>query len=205
MPPTSVDSVSNPYDLDDRAETLLIAAGLVEAGEDDIVISAYPSRGYTPDSQHSHDYYPCLRGNAHGQAAPVYSCGCYRRSTKVEHTDAPEQLQELGPEQEVDSSGEIRPLKRKRSELSFESDSLGDLVMMPHHFGRNLTNIQRAKSVPALEGLKRRKLGKVFKLNRSATHETLILNVVKRLEAAIDRQTEVLSKIYDGVLESHAK
>ncbi|KAG1902985.1 uncharacterized protein F5891DRAFT_1186131 [Suillus fuscotomentosus] len=94
MPPTSVDSVSNPYDLDDRAETLLIAAGLVEAGEDDIVISAYPSRGYTPDSQHSHDYYPCLGGNAH-----------------VEHTDAPKQLQELGPEQEVDSSGKIRPLK----------------------------------------------------------------------------------------------
>lgn len=75
---------------------------------------------------------------------------------------------------------------------------------MPHRFGRDLTNVQRTKSVPALEGPKRRKLGKVFELNRSATHETLIWDIVKHLEAAIDRQTEVLSKIY-GVLESRAK
>lgn len=36
------------------------------------------------------------------------------------------------------------------------------------------------------------------------TREAWILNVVKHVEAAIDRQTEVLSKIYD-VLESRAK
>jgi hypothetical protein len=145
MPRTSVDSVSHPSDFDDGAETLLIAAGLVEAGEHDIVISAYPSRGYTPDSQHSHDFDPCLGGNAHGQGAPVYSCGCYRR-TKVEYTDTPELHQELGLKQvqclprplhsvlmllqEVDSNGEIWPLKRKRSESTLESDSLGDLVMV---------------------------------------------------------------------------
>jgi hypothetical protein len=50
--------------------------------------------------------------------------------------------------------------------------------------------------------LKRRKLGEVFELDRSAT--PLIMDVVKHLEAAADRQTEVLSKIY-GVLESRAK
>jgi hypothetical protein len=50
--------------------------------------------------------------------------------------------------------------------------------------------------------LKRRKLGEVFELDRSAT--PLIMDVVKHLEAAADRQTEVLSKIY-GVLESCAK
>ncbi|KAG2046718.1 hypothetical protein BDR06DRAFT_1014472 [Suillus hirtellus] len=203
MPRTSVDLVSHPSDFDDGVETLLIAAGLVEAGEHDIVISAYPSRGYTPDSQHSHDFDPCLGGNAHGQGTPVYSCGCYWR-TKVEYTDTPELHQELRLKQEVDSNGEIWPLKRKRSESTLESDSLGDLVMMPRHFGRNLTNVQCAKSMLVLEGPKRRKLGKVFELNRSATHETLILNVMKHLEAAIDRQTEVLSKIH-GVLESRTK
>ncbi|KAG2102543.1 uncharacterized protein F5147DRAFT_655001 [Suillus discolor] len=202
MPHTSVDSVSHPSDIDYRAEVLLLVTKF-EAGEDDIVISAYPSRDSTPDSQHSHDYEPCLGGNSHGQGAPVYSCGCYRR-TKVEHTDAPEQHQGLGLKQEVDSSGEIWPLKCKRSKSTFESDSLGDIVMTPHCFGRNLTNVQHAKSVLALEGLKRRKLEKAFELNRSATHETLIQDIVKHLEAAIDRQTEVLSKIY-GVLESRAK
>ncbi|KAG1880604.1 hypothetical protein C8R48DRAFT_668035 [Suillus tomentosus] len=101
-----------------------------------------------------------------------------------------------------DSSKENRslPVKRKRSESSLESDPL---VTTPR-FGRNLTNVQRAKSAPAFEAPKPRKLAKVFELNRSATHDTLIMNVVKRLEAAVDRQTEVLSKIY-GVLESSAK
>lgn len=98
MPHTSVDSVSHPSDFDNGAQTLLIATGLVEAGEDDIVISTYPSRGYTPDSQHSHDFEPCLGGQAHGQGAPVYSCGCYQH-TKVEHTNTPEQYQGLGLKQ----------------------------------------------------------------------------------------------------------
>ncbi|KAG1899827.1 uncharacterized protein F5891DRAFT_980776 [Suillus fuscotomentosus] len=102
------------------------------------------------------------------------------------------------------SNGEIWPLKCKRSESTLESDSLGDLVMTPRHFGRNLTNVQHTKSMLVLEGLKRRRLGKVFELNRSTTHETLILNVMKHLEAAIGRQMEVLSKIH-GVLESHTK
>jgi hypothetical protein len=59
--------------------------------------------------------------------------------------------------------------------------------------------------VPALEVPKPRKLAKVFKLDGSlAIHDTLIMDVVKHLKAAVDRQTEVLSKIY-GVLESSAK
>ncbi|KAG1893116.1 uncharacterized protein F5891DRAFT_1196838 [Suillus fuscotomentosus] len=166
--------------------------------------SMFSSRSSTPHSQHSHDFEPCFGGQAHGQGGPVYSCGCYRRTNrrKVEDTDAPEQHQGLGIRQEVDSSKENRslPVKRERSESSLESDPL---VTTPR-FGRNLTNVQRAKSAPAFEAPKPRKLAKVFEFNRSATHDTLIMNVVKRLEAAVDRQTEVLSKIY-GVLESSAK
>lgn len=44
-------------------------------------------------------------------------------------------------------------------------------------------------------------MGKALNIKGSIAHENLILDVVKHVEAAIDRQTEVLSKIYD-VLES---
>ncbi|KAG1820133.1 hypothetical protein EV424DRAFT_1539550 [Suillus variegatus] len=164
--------------------------------------STFSSRSSTPHSQHSHDFEPCFGGQAHGQGGPVYSCGCYRRKVQVEATDAPEQHQGLGIQQKVDNSKEnMLPVKRKRSESSLESDPL---VTTPC-FGRNLINVQRAKSAPALEVPKPRKLAKIFELNGSlATHDTLIMNVVKHLEAAVDRQTEVLSKIY-GVLESSAK
>jgi hypothetical protein len=56
--------------------------------------------------------------------------------------------------------------------------------------------------MPALETPKRRKLGKAFELTQ--TRETLVVDVVKHIEAAIDRQTEVLSKIC-RVLESSTK
>ncbi|KAG0693936.1 hypothetical protein DFH29DRAFT_881078 [Suillus ampliporus] len=195
----SVDSDLHPSGLNDWAEALIIAAGPVKGCEGDTVTSGCPSRSYTPDSVHSHDFEPCLGGQAHGQGAPVYSCGCYWR-TKVEPADASEQHQRLGLEQEVDHGSEIWPCKRFKS--TFKSDALGDIT--PRHFRQNLSNVQRAESAPVLEVLKCRKLGKAFELNGSTTHETLVLNVVKRLEAAIDRQTEVLSRIY-GVLESHAK
>jgi hypothetical protein len=60
--------------------------------------------------------------------------------------------------------------------------------------------------MPALEMPKCRKLGKAFKINGRATqtHESLVVDVVKHLEAAIDKQTEVLSKICRA-LESSAK
>jgi hypothetical protein len=54
--------------------------------------------------------------------------------------------------------------------------------------------------VPVLEMPKRRKLGKAFEFDGHTIHETLI-DVGKHLKAAMDRQTEVLSKIYH-VLES---
>jgi hypothetical protein len=75
---------------------------------------------------------------------------------------------------------------------------------MPHCFEQKLTNFQCAKLVPALEMPKHRKLGKAFEFSGSMTHKTLVFNVVKHLEATIDRQTEVLSKVYH-ILESHAK
>ncbi|KAG1893609.1 uncharacterized protein F5891DRAFT_1196137 [Suillus fuscotomentosus] len=167
----------------------------------------------TSSIPHSHDFEPCLSGQAHGQGAPVYSCGCYRRM-KVEPALAlADALADVSEHQElerdVDSSNtqigghsgdsEIWPLKHKRSKTASESDP-----MTPHHFGRNLSNVQHAQSVPALEVPKCRKLGKAFELNRSMTHETSELSVVKCLEAAIDRQTEVLSKIY-RILEGSAK
>ncbi|KAG1788495.1 uncharacterized protein HD556DRAFT_1447887 [Suillus plorans] len=151
----------------------------------------------TPSTPHSHDYEPCLGGQSHGQGAPVYSCGCYRR-TKVEPALAlADALADVSKHQELErdvdslttqvggrsSDSEIRPLKHKRSTMASESDSVGGTT--PHRFGRNLTNVQRAQSVPALEAPK-------------------LLNVVKCLEAAIDRQTEVLSKIH-RILEGSAK
>jgi hypothetical protein len=69
-------------DFHDRDKALLTTAGPVEASESDTTTSAFPSRCYTPDIPHSHDFEPCLGGQAHGQGAPVYSCGCYCR-TKV--------------------------------------------------------------------------------------------------------------------------
>ncbi|KAG1799430.1 uncharacterized protein HD556DRAFT_1439812 [Suillus plorans] len=191
---TSTDSDSHPSGLAD-AEALLIIARFEELCEGDTTTSSTP---------HSHDFEPCLGGQAHGQGAPVYSCGCYRR-TKVEPAlalaDALADVSEhQGLEKDVDSSNtqvggrsgdsEIWPLKRKRSKTASESDPT--LLMA-------ILNV-----APALEVPKCRKLGKAFKLNRSMTHETSVLNVAKRLEAAIDRQTEVLSKIY-RVLEGSAK
>ncbi|KAG1820130.1 hypothetical protein EV424DRAFT_1539547 [Suillus variegatus] len=99
------------------------------------------------------------------------------------------------------SDSKIRPLKRKRSMTASQSVSVRGTT--PRCFGRNLTNVQRAQTVPALEVPKRRKLGKPFEFEGSTTRETSVLYVVKRLEAAIDRQTEVLSNIY-RVLEGSA-
>jgi hypothetical protein len=99
MSTTGTDSDLHPSCVNDGAEAaLLIVAEPVGTYEDDTVTtpsSYYLSGSYpdgTPDSQHSHDYYPCFGGQAHGQGAPMYSCGCYRR-TKVEPApaDVPEQ------------------------------------------------------------------------------------------------------------------
>jgi hypothetical protein len=80
-------------------------------------------------------------------------------------------------------------------------------VRWTRHFGKDLSNTQHAdlesESVPAFEMPKSRKLA--FEFNGSMTHENLVFaNVVKHLEAAIDKQTEVLSKIC-RILESCAK
>lgn len=73
MPYTSTDSDSHLPGLS-KAEALLIVARIEELCE---------GGSSTPSTPHSHDYEPCLGGQSHGQGAPVYSCGCYRR-TKVE-------------------------------------------------------------------------------------------------------------------------
>jgi hypothetical protein len=61
-------------------------------------MSPYPSLCFTPDtpeSPHSHDFDPCLGGQAHGQGAPAYSCGCYRRTAKPAPELAPELAEAL--------------------------------------------------------------------------------------------------------------
>lgn len=115
-------------------------------------------------------------------------------------------------------SGEVLPPKRKRSTSdvgnvvsqthhlqSFTSIIVDCVFQTPRQFGQDMTNIRRAMSMPVLElsqKFKRRKLGKAIELKGSTTHETL-LKVGKDVEAAIDRQTEMLSKLYD-LLESRA-
>ncbi|KAG1792274.1 uncharacterized protein HD556DRAFT_1309351 [Suillus plorans] len=197
----------NPSDFDDSDEALLIiAAEPVEAREDNTSICLSRPGSHTPNTPHSHDYEPCNGGGVYGQGAPVYSCRCYIR-TKVDpglalaDLDVSEQYHEPERlEQDIDSwntqvgghSGGIRPLKRKRSESksALDLDSIGDITT-PRRFGQNLTNVKHAKSVPALEMPKRRKLRKAFEFDGSPTraHETLVFDVVKHLEAAIDRQT----------------
>ncbi|KAG1869313.1 hypothetical protein C8R48DRAFT_771462 [Suillus tomentosus] len=215
MSDTSTDTNSRSSSFNDGAEAILIAAGLAISTFSSAPGSCTPE---TPHSQHSHDYYPCHGGQAHGQGLPSYSCGCYRRTyrrTEVvpafalanaladvsEHQGLQRDVDSLSTQDGGHSSdSKFRPLKRKRSMTASESVSVGGTT--PRCFGQNLTNVQRAQSVPALEAPKRRKLGKPFEFD--GTHETSTLNAVKRLEAAIDRQTEVLSKIY-RVLEGSAK
>ncbi|KAG1780095.1 hypothetical protein EV702DRAFT_1043443 [Suillus placidus] len=181
----------------------------LRASISEVLLTACPSESHTPDTEHSHDFEACS-GQAYGQGAPVYPCGCYRRTalTKDEIADAiadaSEQCKKL--KQEIDTwtvqiekrSGKNLPLKRKRSMSTLNSDSIGNTT--PRQFGRHLTNVQRAESVPVLEVPKCRTLGKAFEFNGHTIHETLV-DVGKHLEAAMDRQTEVLSKIYH-VLES---
>ncbi|KAG2111080.1 hypothetical protein BD769DRAFT_1392170 [Suillus cothurnatus] len=183
----------------DEDEALLIAAAEpVEAHEDNTVVSdisiSIPED--IPGTPHSHDVEPCLGDRGHGQGLPAYPCGCYIRP-KVDFGPA------LTDSDGVDSwnaqvggrSGGIWPLpvkhKTLESELTFELDPIGDITT-PHRFGQHLTNVPRAQSMPALEMPKRRKLGKAFEINGRATqtHESLVVDVVKHLEAAIDKQTE---------------
>jgi len=68
-----------------------------------------------------------------------------------------------------------------------------------------MTNGGRAMSMPVLEvsqRLKRRKLAKPFQFKGRTAQEAL-MKVGKDIEAAIDRQTEMISKVYD-VLQSRA-
>jgi hypothetical protein len=84
-----IDLNLHPSGFINGAEAPLEAAGPVAYHEhsDDTAMSPWPSYPDTPDTPHSHDYEPCLGGQSHGQAAPTYSCGCYRR-TKVESAPA---------------------------------------------------------------------------------------------------------------------
>jgi hypothetical protein len=77
MSDTSTDANSRSSSFNDGAEAFLIAAGLATSTFSSAPGSCTPE---TPHSQHSHDYYPCHGGQAHGQGLPSYSCGCYRRT-----------------------------------------------------------------------------------------------------------------------------
>ncbi|KAG0691966.1 hypothetical protein DFH29DRAFT_883333 [Suillus ampliporus] len=216
--PNSFDS--RPSDFNDGMEALLTgAAEPVDICEGDSLISQI--RSYTPDSTQSHDHKNCPGQGAYGQGAPVYPCGCYQYSKigeldfhgaylqELEHPKAgqvadvseAEQCKRIEQEindwnMQVEDGSEVLPPKQKRL-----TSDVGDVT--PHQFGQNMTNVGRAVSVPVLEvsrKLKRRKLAKPFEFKGSTTHETL-LKVGKDIEAAIDRQMEMLSKLY-GILES---
>jgi hypothetical protein len=82
MSTTGTDSDLHPSCVNDGAEAaLLIVAEPVGTYEDDTATtpsSYYLSGSYpdgTPDSQQSHDYYPCFGGQAHGQGAPCILAG----------------------------------------------------------------------------------------------------------------------------------
>ncbi|KAG1788933.1 uncharacterized protein HD556DRAFT_1311682 [Suillus plorans] len=215
--PNSFDS--RPSDFNDGMEALLMgAAEPVNVCEGDQLISQV--RSCTPDSALSHDYKNCPGQGGYGQGLPVYPCGCYQYGKTMlgvygvdlrelgypETEDASGAEQHKRIEQEINDwnaqvengSGEMLPPKRKRS-----TSDVGNVT--PRQFGQDMTNIRRAMSTPVLElsqKFKRRKLGKAIELKGSTTHETL-LKVGKDVEAAIDRQTEMLSKLYD-LLESRA-
>ncbi|KAG1830813.1 hypothetical protein EV424DRAFT_1343341 [Suillus variegatus] len=218
--PNSFDS--RPSDFNDGMEALLTGAvEPVDVCKESPLISQI--RSYTPDSTQSHDYKNCPGQGGYGQALPVYPCGCYQYSktklgfhgASLEELEPPEAIQVAGAseaerckriEQEINDwnarveggSCEMLPPKRKRS-----TSDVGDVTS--RQFGQNMTNVGRAVSAPVLEvsqKLKRRKLAKSFEFKGSTAHETL-LKVGKDIEAAIDRQTEILSKLYD-ILESRA-
>ncbi|KAG1759598.1 hypothetical protein EDD22DRAFT_955736 [Suillus occidentalis] len=210
---------SRSSDFNDGMEALLMRAEEpVDICEGDQLISQV--RSHTPDSTQSHDFKNCPGQVAYGQGAPVYPCGCYQYSKRYSSFYGVEPLQELEPPEVADAlseagqrmieqidgwkaqvengSGEMRPLKRKRS-----TSDVGNVT--PRRFGQDTTNTKRATSAPVPEVsqiLKRRKLREAFEWKGSRTHETL-LKVGKDIEAAINRHTEVLSKLND-ILESRA-
>jgi hypothetical protein len=70
------------------------------SGAEDL-LTACVSESHTPDTEHSHDFEACAGGQAHGQGAPVYPCGCYRRTALTNNeiadaiADASEQCKKL--------------------------------------------------------------------------------------------------------------
>ncbi|KAJ8595128.1 hypothetical protein M405DRAFT_807718 [Rhizopogon salebrosus TDB-379] len=165
----------------------------------------------------SHDSENCPGYYGFGQGAPVHSCGCYDFRSRLSHDDPKYPRiptpgsEKIGSDKPADSqhkqqieewqarAEEIRDclpppkLKRKRTESNEGS------VNISREFGRNLANTG-AVSAPA-SPKKRRRLGAAFETTGQAAvsgsvFETRILvSTLSTIETAIDRNTEVLSKI----------
>ncbi|KAG1775701.1 hypothetical protein EV702DRAFT_1046799 [Suillus placidus] len=163
---------SRPSDFNDAAEFLLIDA----AGS----VKANERDQFI--SSRSHDYVNCLGQIGYGQGAPVYPCGCYKHMV-----DSPERLKRNWNAAMSKDFGSI--LKRKRS-WSDDEDTVP----------------RRAASQPILEGQPRhqkthKRLKKAFEFKGATQAETL-MEVGRVIEAAINRQTAILSEICE-VLKSH--
>ncbi|KAG1904884.1 uncharacterized protein F5891DRAFT_1184306 [Suillus fuscotomentosus] len=193
---------SHPSDFNDGADAILAYANFKFEG----------SRRSTPES-----HFGCP-GSAHGQGAPVYSCGCYKYNILERFKPSPsppdneqafQLADEFGAEQpkpqlEVQDgdhyNGDARHSKRKRS------DDHDDVI--PRNFGQDV----RATSVPVVElqpPVKHRKIERKFELfeGESALAKVMqevveVREVVSRIEAVIDRQNTVLLEICNAI-ENH--
>lgn len=72
----------------------------------EVLLTACASESHTPDTEYSHDFEACAGGQAYGQGAPVYPCGCYQYSKRYSSFYEVEPLQELEPPEVADALSE---------------------------------------------------------------------------------------------------
>ncbi|KAG2136782.1 hypothetical protein BD769DRAFT_1664311 [Suillus cothurnatus] len=92
--------------------------------------------------------------------------------------------------------------KRKHTESNFIQAEEHTQVVTPRRcFGRDLFNAQQGASVPAAPEAprKRRKLARAFEESPNLSVAGALLKVAGGIEAAIDRQTELLSLILNAM------
>ncbi|KAG2126184.1 hypothetical protein BD769DRAFT_1388268 [Suillus cothurnatus] len=178
--------------------------------------------GNTTPSSHAKN---CYSGAGTGQGCPTYSCGCYNYNKLLHYqaqaaaTDlldkAPEADIADKPQDDLDLTSKLRLdiqawksqcagqllltltwQKRKHSESNFTQ------VVTPWCcFGNDLFNTQQGASVPAaLEASQKwQKLARAFEERLSLSVAETLLKVVGGIEAAINRQTELLSLILNAM------
>ncbi|KAG1736180.1 hypothetical protein EDD22DRAFT_852292 [Suillus occidentalis] len=153
---------SHPSDFNDGAEAILVDTIFkVEApsGRE----GDNQSRSSTPESHKDCKYY-----NAHGQAAPVYSCGCYKykKMDRFEYFNQPQ------------SPYQIRD----------DNDTLSNVF-------QDITNVQAASEpVIKLRPLKRRKLGIHSELLEGGLAQSLaeVAHEIAAMRESLDRVKNVL-------------